>query len=62
MHDTIQHFRANLSRVKEIGGLYDALSGLTTSIIDASDLLRSQIVMTVSALDIIYMKSHDLEW
>jgi len=51
MYKTIQHFRANISRVKEIGGLYDALSGLTTSIIDASDLLRSQIVMTVSALD-----------
>ena len=46
-----QHFKANIDRVNEIGGLYDALSGLTTSIIDASDLLRSQIVMTVSALD-----------
>lgn len=51
MHDTIQRFRTNISRVKEIGGLYEALSGLTTSIVDASDLLRSQIVMTVSALD-----------
>lgn len=46
-----QHFKANINRVKEIGGLYEALSGLTTSIIDASDLLRSQIVMSVSALD-----------
>ena len=46
-----QHFDTNIGRVKEIGGLYDALSGLTTSIIDASDLLRSQIVMAVSAVD-----------
>ncbi len=51
MHEAIQHFRANTNRVKEIGGLYDALSGLTTSIVDASDLLRFQIVMAVSALD-----------
>ena len=51
MHEAIQHFRVNTNRVKEIGGLYDALSGLTTSIVDASDLLRSQIVMAVSALD-----------
>lgn len=51
MHDAILHFRANSDRVREIGGLYDALSDLTTSIVDASDLLRSQIVMTVSALD-----------
>ncbi|MFH0924330.1 MAG: HEPN domain-containing protein [bacterium] len=51
MLNSIQHFKTNINRVKEIGGLYDALSGLTTSIIDASDLLRSQIVMTVNALD-----------
>ena len=51
MLNAIQNFKDNINRVKEIGGLYDALSGLTTSIIDASGLLRSQIVMTVSALD-----------
>lgn len=46
-----QHFDDNIGRVKVIGGLYDALSDLTTSILDASDLLRSQIVMAVSAVD-----------
>lgn len=51
MVDAKQHFTSNIDRVKAIGGLYDALAGLTTSIIDASDLLRSQIVMAVSALD-----------
>jgi len=51
MLSTKQHFDNNIGRVKEIGGLYDALSGLTTSIIDASDLLRSQIVMIMSAVD-----------
>ena len=51
MDEAINHFRVNISRVKEIGGLYEALSNLTTSIVDSTDLLRTQIVMTVSALD-----------
>jgi len=51
MHNVINQFHSNFGRVKAIGGLYDALSGLTTPIIDASDLLRAQIVMAVSALD-----------
>ena len=51
MNKAISHFQTNISRVKDIGGLYDALSNLTTSIVDTSDLLRTQIVMAVSALD-----------
>ena len=51
MHNAIIQCRANISRVKEIGGLYEALSTLTTSIVDTSDLLRTQVVMIVSALD-----------
>lgn len=48
---TIQQFRKNIERVRSIGGLYDALNQLTTPVLDASDLLRTQIVMAVSSLD-----------
>ncbi|MGD0827944.1 MAG: HEPN domain-containing protein [Desulfobaccales bacterium] len=51
MHNTIQHFRANIERTRALGGLYEALSRLTTSAIDVTDLLRAQIVLAVSALD-----------
>lgn len=48
---TIQQFRENIERVRAIGGLYEALKQLTTPVLDASDLLRTQIVMAVSSLD-----------
>ena len=51
MHNAIQHFRANTDRVRALGGLYQAFCLLTTSAVDATDLLRAQIVMAVSALD-----------
>jgi len=51
MHSAIQHFRANISRVRALGGLYNAITQMTTQVVDASDLLRAQIVMAVSALD-----------
>ena len=51
MLSAIQQFRANMDRVRAIGGLYEALGQLTTPIVDATDLLRTQIVMTISALD-----------
>src|SRR3989304_777606 len=51
MHSAIQHFRSNIERVKAVGGLYEGISHLTTPAIDATDLLRAQIVLVVSALD-----------
>ena len=51
MLDIINQFRANIERVKSLGGLYLAMDSLTSPIVDASDLLRAQIVLTVSALD-----------
>jgi hypothetical protein len=51
MHSAITAFRENIQRVKSLGGLFQALSSLTTSAIDATDLLRAQIVLTLSALD-----------
>lgn len=51
MLNAIQQFRANMERVRLLGGLYRALEQLTTPAVDATDLLRAQFVMAVSALD-----------
>lgn len=40
-----------MDRARHLGGLHGALSSLTTSAVDASDLLRAQLVLGVSALD-----------
>lgn len=51
MQTAIEALRVSMSRVEHLGGLYDALSSLTTRAVDASDLLRAQIVLGVSAMD-----------
>lgn len=51
MHKAIQQFQSNIERVRSLGGLYLSLARLTTPVIDATDILRAQIVLTVSALD-----------
>lgn len=51
MPRALKSFSDNFRRVKELGGLHSALSSLTTSAVDSSDLLRAQIVLGVSALD-----------
>ena len=51
MISAIEQLRQNVVRVKSLGGLYLALRALTTPIVDASDLLRAQYVLAVSAFD-----------
>jgi len=51
MQRAIEAFRVNAARVRNLGGLYSSMESLTTSAIDLSDLLRTQIVLMVSALD-----------
>jgi hypothetical protein len=51
MHSAQIQFKENLKRVRELGGLAAAIEKLTTSAVDVSDLLRAEIVLTVSALD-----------
>ncbi|MBD3882186.1 hypothetical protein IFO70_10485 [Phormidium tenue FACHB-886] len=51
MQKAIKDFRENIARARNLGGLYSALTSLTTGAIDASDILRAQIVLSVSALD-----------
>ncbi len=47
----IDTFNSNIARARELGELFNSLSAITTSALAVNDLLRSQIVMTVSALD-----------
>ena len=51
MLSTLKQFRENVKRVRALGGMYQALHQLTAPAMDATDLLRAQIVMAVSALD-----------
>lgn len=51
MHNSIHQFKENIKRAKYLGGLHHALESLTTPLVDSSDILRSQIVLSVSALD-----------
>jgi len=51
MNKAIEEFRTSMDRVRHLGGLHEAMSSLTTSAVDASDLLRAQLVLGVSALD-----------
>lgn len=52
MPSPIEQFRENIIRVQDLGGLQSALDSATTSALDLTDLLRAQIVMIVSALDL----------
>jgi hypothetical protein len=47
----IEGFRRNIGYARNLGGLHAALVNMTTTIVDASDLLRAQHVLSVSALD-----------
>lgn len=51
MKKAVNSFDESVQRTKALGGLYTALRTLTTSVVDATDILRSQIVFAVSALD-----------
>lgn len=51
MQSAIEQFRRSVVQVRNIGVIHSYLSNMTTSALDKSDLLRTQIVMCVSALD-----------
>ena len=52
MQAAIDQFHWDLQRVRNLGSLYQIISTQTTSALDLSDLLRSELVMVVSALDL----------
>jgi hypothetical protein len=47
----INQFRENIRYVRNLRGVYTAVRSMTTTALDLSDILRSQIVMGVSAMD-----------
>jgi hypothetical protein len=51
MQQAINQFRENIGRIRAIHGYYLAFSAQLTSAADISDILRSEVVMVVSALD-----------
>jgi len=51
MQTAIDQFRDNIARVKYLQAIHSSFSAITTNVLDLSDLLRLQIVMSVSALD-----------
>ena len=52
MQTAIDQFRGNLVRVRNLGSLHKVLSTQTTGVLNLTDLLRSELVMIVSALDL----------
>ena len=52
MQTAIDQFRWNLGRVRNLGSLHSILSAQTTAALNLTDLLRSELVMIVSALDL----------
>jgi len=52
MQTALIQFKSNIQRVKDLDGLYRALQAQTGGLLDLSDLLRTVIVMGVSALDL----------
>ena len=52
MQVAIDQLRANIARVRNLGVIYNTLNAQTTAAIDLSDILRSELVMAVSALDL----------
>jgi len=46
------HFEQNIIRVKNLGLIYQSINAQSRQIYDLSDILRSQYVMLVSALDL----------
>ena len=51
MNSSLNQFRNNIQYVKNLDGIYQALKNSTTTALDISDILRSELVLAVSSLD-----------
>lgn len=51
MQTAIEQFRTNIIRVRNLGSVAKVLDTQTTAVLDVSDILRSELVLAVSALD-----------
>lgn len=52
MEAAIEQFRGNIARVRNLGSLASILDSQTTEALDVSDILRAELAMAVSALDL----------
>jgi len=51
MQSALSQFRFSIARVRDLIALHNSLKSQTTPALDLSDLLRSALVLAVSALD-----------
>lgn len=51
MQGAIEQFRINVERARNLSTIYKAITAQVTGALDLSDILRTALVMTVSALD-----------
>ena len=51
MQSAIDQFRVSIQRVRDLIALHNSIKSQSTSALDLSDILRSALVLTVSALD-----------
>jgi hypothetical protein len=51
MKAALSQFNDNIQRAKSLGELHNSLPSVTGPVLDASDILRSELVLAVSALD-----------
>ena len=51
MQSALDQFHTNLSRVRNLGSIVDTLESQTLEPLDLSDILRAELVLSVSALD-----------
>jgi two-component sensor histidine kinase len=56
MQLAIEQFRLSIARVRDLIAIHNSLKSQTTSALDVSDILRAALVLTVSALDIMFTK------
>jgi hypothetical protein len=51
MRAALDQFEENLRRAKELGDLFEVVRNMTTPALDLTDILRAEIVQSVSSLD-----------
>jgi hypothetical protein len=51
MQSAIDRFRISISRVRDLIALHNSIKAQATNVLDVSDILRSALVLAVSALD-----------
>jgi hypothetical protein len=51
MQSAIDHFRISIGRVRDLIALHNSIKAQATNVLDVSDILRSALVLAVSAIE-----------